>query len=284
MLLHIIADYGQGDLAFAEVIQRLQKSLPGVQPVLTNVPPFATLAAGFCIAQLALNEPAEGMIIYHNVAPRGDDTQPDDAGTGAGTGERLAFARLPNGVRVVGVHSGHSLSFIRDTAEELRWVNMDESKSPFRSRDVFPKAVAAIASGNREPLGDEIARSEIPPIPQNCVAYVDGYGNLKTTIPLEQSVTAGTTISQSHFNDVPGHTISVRIGQVKKTVVTGDASFDVKPGQMILAPGSSGWTVPKGSGIQYHIRWMELFFRSGNAWEEFGRPPIGASIEITEDL
>jgi S-adenosylmethionine hydrolase len=280
MMLHIIADYGQGDLAFAEVMQRLQKGLSGVQPVLTNVPPFATLAAGFCIAQLALNDPAEGMIIYHNVAPRSDGTQPVDAGAG----ERLVFARLPNGVRVIGVNSGHSLSFIRDTAEELRWVNMEASKSQFRSRDVFPKAVATIASGNTEPLGDEIARSEIPDIPQNCLVYVDGYGNLKTTIPLEQSVTAGSTILQSHFNDVPGHTISVRIGEVKKTVVIGDASFDVKPGQMTLAPGSSGWTFQKGNGMQHNIRWMELFFRSGSAWEEFGRPPIGASIEITEDL
>ncbi len=48
MLVHIVADYGQGYLAFAEVVQRLKFYLPDAEPVLTPVPPFCTLAAGFC--------------------------------------------------------------------------------------------------------------------------------------------------------------------------------------------------------------------------------------------
>ena len=52
MLVHIVADYGPGDLAFAEVVQRIKLHLPDAEPVLTSVPPFSTLAAGFCIAQL----------------------------------------------------------------------------------------------------------------------------------------------------------------------------------------------------------------------------------------
>src|SRR3712207_8796798 len=67
MLVHIIADYGLGDLAFAEVVQRIKLYLPDAEPVLTPVPPFATIAAGFCVAQLGLNEAAAGTIIYHNV-------------------------------------------------------------------------------------------------------------------------------------------------------------------------------------------------------------------------
>ena len=73
MLVHIVADYGQGDLAFAEVVQRLKLYLPDAEPVLTPVPPFCTLAAGFCVAQLALNPAPPGTIVYHNVAPREDD-------------------------------------------------------------------------------------------------------------------------------------------------------------------------------------------------------------------
>ena len=57
MLVHIVADYGPtGDLAFAEVVQRIKLHLPDAEPVLTPVPAFATLAAGFCIAQLGLND------------------------------------------------------------------------------------------------------------------------------------------------------------------------------------------------------------------------------------
>src|SRR5438270_4550502 len=116
MLVHIVADYGHGDLAFAEVVQRIHLYLPDAEPVLTPVPPFATLAAGFCVAQLGLNEAPAGTILYHNVAPRRDDphARPGNAG------ERLAFARLPTGVRVVGVNAGYAFSFVRDAAEELR--------------------------------------------------------------------------------------------------------------------------------------------------------------------
>jgi hypothetical protein len=117
MLVHIIADYGFGDLAFAEVVQRIKFYLPDAETILTPVPAFATLAAGFCIAQLGLNNSPAGTIIYHNVAPREDDEQ---ARVG-NAGERLAFARLPTGVRVIGVNAGYAFSFVRDVASELRW-------------------------------------------------------------------------------------------------------------------------------------------------------------------
>jgi len=55
MLIHVIADYGPGDLAFAEVAQRIKLCLPDAEPLCTPVPAFATLAAGLCVAQLGLN-------------------------------------------------------------------------------------------------------------------------------------------------------------------------------------------------------------------------------------
>src|SRR5918997_1497375 len=132
MLVHIIADYGVGDLAFAEVVQRIKLLLPDAEPMLTPVPPFATLAAGFCVAQLALNEAPAGTLIYHNVAPRADD----EAERADNAGERLAFARLPTGVRVIGVNAGYTFSFVRDLAEDLRWVSAPAEGSQFRSRDL----------------------------------------------------------------------------------------------------------------------------------------------------
>ena len=73
MLVHIVADYGTGDLAFAEVVQRIKLHLPDAESVLVPVPPFCTVAAGFCIAQLGLHPAPPGTLIYHNVAPREDD-------------------------------------------------------------------------------------------------------------------------------------------------------------------------------------------------------------------
>ncbi|HYE76094.1 MAG TPA: hypothetical protein VEF04_22305, partial [Blastocatellia bacterium] len=129
MLVHIIADYGQGDLAFAEVAQRFKLYLPSAELVLTPVPAFSMLAAGFCIAQLGLNDAPEGTLIFHNVAPRADE----DSAREENEGEELAYARLPNGVQVVGVNAGETYSFIRDEAEELCWVNVPAAGSQFRS-------------------------------------------------------------------------------------------------------------------------------------------------------
>jgi hypothetical protein len=263
MLVHIIADYGQGDLAFAEVVQRIKLYLPDAEPVLTPVPPFSTLAAGFCIAQLGLNEAPAGTIIYHNVAPRADD---EEARSG-NAGERLAFARLSTGVRVIGVNAGYAFAFVRDAAAELRWAAVPAEGSQFRSRDLFPQTAAAIALGQPDTLAGAIDPAEIPDIPHQRIAYIDGYGNLKTTIRHD----AGTARQ--------GTTLQVTIGEATQPAIASDGSFEVEQGKLAFAPGSSGWTGADGP----ETRWMELFLRGGNAWEVFNRPPVGASIQIRDE-
>ena len=260
MLVHIIADYGFGDLAFAEVVQRLKLYLPDAEPILTPVPPFATLAAGFCIAQLGLNEAPAGTIIYHNVAPRQDDEQ----ARAGNAGERLAFARLPTGVRVIGVNAGYAFSFVRDLAIELRWAAVSAEGSQFRSRDLFPEAAGAIALGQPDALGEPISSSDIPDVPSNCIAYIDGYGNLKTTIKHEVSQAGGYS------------TVRLKMGEIEQDAIASDGSFAVESGQLAFAPGSSGWADAQGQPM----RWMEVFLRGGNAWESFKHPSIGTSIQI----
>lgn len=261
MLVHIIADYGQGDLAFAEVVQRIRLYLPDAEPVLTPVPPFSTLAAGFCVAQLGLNEAPAGTIIYHNVAPRRDDKEAREENAG----ERLAFARLPTGVRVVGVNAGEAFAFVREAAEELRWASVAAEGSQFRSRDLFPKAAAEIALGQPDALADEMSKDDIPAVPQNRIAYIDGYGNLKTTIKFNSDDARS------------GSQVRVRIGDAEQQAAASDGSFAVEHGQLAFAPGSSGWTNKGGE----ETRWMELFLRGGSAHEMFKRPAIGAQIKLS---
>ena len=257
MLVHVIADYGHNDLAFAEVIQRLKTYLPDAEPVLTPVAPFATLAAGFCVAQLGLNEAPAGTLIYHNVAPR-EDVMEARSGN---AGERLAYARLPTGVRVIGVNAGWAFSFVRDAADELRWAAAPAEGSQFRSRDLFPQAAGAIALGRPEALANVMDAGDVPDVPHARVAYVDGYGNLKTTLRSAPSC---------------ARRVRVRIGDVALEAVVSDGSFAVQPRQLAFAPGSSGWPLDGGTPM----RWMELFLRGGNAWEAFGRPSIAAQIEV----
>src|SRR3990167_9897890 len=105
--IHLIADYGHGDLAFAEVIQRLKSDLPQATIFPTAVPAFSTLATGFTIAQLALNDPIPDMFIYSNTAPRKDDTEKRHENAG----EKFAYGLLDNGIEVAAVHAHFAFSF-----------------------------------------------------------------------------------------------------------------------------------------------------------------------------
>jgi hypothetical protein len=260
MLVHVIADYGPGDLAFAEVAQRIKFHLPDAEPLYTPVPAFATLAAGFCVAQLGLNPAPPNTLIYHNVAPRKDN---EEARAG-NEGERLSFARLPNGVRVVGVNAGYAFSFVRDAAEELRWISVPAGGSQFRSRDLFPEAAGEIVAGSTSTLAGQIEPSAIPEVPKDRVAYADGYGNLKTTT--QQDALAASS----------GARLRVRIGGTECRAIVSDGTFNVEEGELAFAPGSSGWPGADGESV----RWRELFLRGGSAWEVFGRPDIGARLEF----
>lgn len=249
MLVHLVADYGPGDLAAAEVAQRLALHLPGAQVHYTPVPPFDTVSAGFCVAQLALTEGPEDRVVYCNVAPRADEDAPRDHNEG----ERLVAARLASGVLVVAVDSGHTFSFLRD--EALREVRFPETGSQFRSRDAFPGVVAQLASGS-DLYGDPIEPP--PPAPAEAVLYTDGYGNLKT--------------SWSSAPASPGSEVTVRIGTAVAAATVSDGTFSVPTGKLAFAPGSSGWN---------GTVWWELLLRGGSAATLLGNPTAGSPIEIS---
>lgn len=259
MFISLIADYGIGDPAFAEVTQRLLMALPSSQINQLSVPPFSTLATGFWIAQLGLNPGPEERLVYHNCAPRQDDKQARRDNEGEG----LTYALLPNGVKVVGVNAGYTLSFIKDHAQEIRFVKVSRGGSQFRSRDVFPNAAAAIAKGDFSLLGDELKPDQIPDPPLDRVGWIDGYGNIKTTIPAHT------------VNLKPEEKVVIRVGDVVSDAVYSDGSFKVPEGTLAFSPGSSGWPDAKGGEP---VRWMELFLRGGNAWERFGRPRVNQVV------
>jgi len=258
MFISLIADYGTGDPAFAEVKQRLLLALPQSQIHELSVPPFSTLATGFWIAQLGLNPGTNDRLIYHNCAPRQDDPEARQDNEGEG----LTYALLTNDVQVVGVNAGYTLSFIKHHAKALHIINVSRGGSQFRSRDVFPPAAGAIAQADFSVLGEAIDPSQIPDAPCDRIAWVDGYGNIKTTIPAD-------TLSLQ-----PQSKIVIRIGDVVSDAIYSDGSFKVAEGTLAFAPGSSGWLDPSGKPI----RWMELFLRGGSAWSRFGNPRINQQV------
>jgi hypothetical protein len=259
MFISVIGDYGTGDPAFIEVAQRLQMALPQAQIHLLSVPSFSTLATGFWIAQLGLNPGPDERLIYHNCAPRQDNPKARQDNEGEG----LTYALLPSNVKVVGVNAGYTLSFIKHHAKVLRGVNVSRGGSQFRSRDVFPPAVSAIANGEFSLLGEGLNLEQIPDPPSDRIAWIDGYGNIKTTIPAHT------------VNLQPETKCVIRIGDVVSDAVYSDGSFQVPEGTLAFAPGSAGWNAPN-NGVP--IRWMELFLRGGSAWERFGKPRVNQPV------
>ena len=258
MFISLIADYGVGDPAFTEVSQRLNQILPSASIHCLSVPPFSTLATGFWIAQLGLNPGAPERSIFHNCAPRQDnkEARPDNEGEG------LTYVKLHNGVKVIGVLAGYTLSFLKEDAVEINKIQVSRAGSQFRSRDVFPQAVAAIAKNDFSLLGGAILTRQIPDLPLDRVAWIDGYGNIKTTIPANS------------VNLPLSSKVTVCVGDVVSDAVYSDGSFRVPEGTLAFAPGSSGWQRQDGSKVV----WMELFLRGGNAWKRFGKPKINQTI------
>lgn len=262
MLLHVVADFGPQDLAFAEVGQRLLTHLPTAQLVFTPVPAFATLAAGFVTAQLAAATAPPDSLVFVNVAPRRDDTgvRVDN------DGERLLWARTPSGVDVVGVDAGVTFAFLAEMVDEVRVLACATRGSQFRSRDLFPDAVARVVAGDRGVFGDAVAAAALPAVPEGRVAYVDGFGNLKTTwrwgsLPADLAA---------------GNAVRVTIGGTVRDGRVSDGAFAVPEGTLAVAPGSSGYTRRTGE----RVRWVEVFARGGSASEAFGGVRVGDRVDL----
>lgn len=257
MLVHLIADFGANDLAFAEVTQAVMTHLPAAHVVATSVGPFDTLAAGFMAAQLAAAPAPSGSLMLLNVAPRRDDTRPRVDNDG----ERLLVAEMPGGFRVLGVDAGYSFSFLAEAARRVWAAEWPTKGSQFRSRDLFPEALARLHEGRlTERAGGEV---NVPAVPASSVAYVDGFGNVKTTIRWDDELARHA-----------GADVDVTIGAVTRRARVVGGSFAVAEGELAVAPGSSGYPLwpratPEETG-ERRVRWVELFLRGGSAARALG--------------
>lgn len=262
MLVHLIADFGANDLAFAEVTQALVANLPQAWVVPTSVRPFDTLAAGFVAAQLAAAPAPAGALLLLNVAPRRDDTGPRVDNDG----ERLLVAEMPSGMRVLGVDAGNAFSFLAEAATEVRAVDWSTKGSQFRSRDLFPEALARLAAGTLPLSGGPLPASAVPAVPAGRVAYVDGFGNVKTTLRWGMALAERV-----------GEAVEVEVGGVCRAARVVAGSFGVAEGELAVAPGSSGY--PRSCGASA-VRWVELFLRGGNAARALSVEGSGAEVLI----
>lgn len=248
IIIQLIADYGTGDPAFAEVIQKLTYLDRHIRVRASSVPPFSTIATGLWISQFATVNAFSGLIIYSNTAPRMKHTEEG----GNILGGQFAYTLLDNGVIVAAVNVGHCFSFIKSQMKSLHVVHVSNHGSQFRSRDFYPDAVIGIAHGEEQWIGEEIPLSSILPPPADKIGFIDGYGNLKTTM-------------RRTMNTIPvGTRIQIVVNEVQREGVVGDETYYVEDGKISFAPGSTGGD----------DRFMEIWVRGGSAWEAFGKPKV----------
>ena len=261
-LIHLICDYGPGDLAWAEVTAAFYKQISSsIRVHKTTVPSFDTVATGFILAQLAQADDSlrpSAMIIFANTAPRRDNPRARIDNEGEG----LLYVTLKNGVNVVAVNSGYSLSFVKDDIHELWSTHCETKGSQFRSRDYFPQIVGMAAKEEFSFLNHKLNPVDtVPSMPDSVIGYTDSFGNLKTTI------------RQGHkaVNDLKaGDRLKIKIGTRVRTATVATGSFNIMEGDLAFAPGSSG----------HEARFWELFKRGGSAWQDFGKPSNGTEVEI----
>ncbi len=257
LIIQLIADYGVGDPAFSEVVQKFTYLDRAIRVEATSVPAFSTVATGIWIAQFATVNAFPGLIVFSNTAPRiilKGFKEPVDGG-------RLVYTKLDDGAVIVAVNTGYCLSFVKDKIKKLHLVNVPNAGSQFRSRDFYPDAVAGIAEGEIKYIGDEISVSQIPDPPLNLIGFVDGYGNLKTTQRLSQ-------------NKIPvGKKVKITVNNVSKYGVVADETYKVKDGDVSFAPGSTGG----------QDRFMEIWVRGASAWEAFNKPKVETMFDVSAE-
>lgn len=260
--IQLICDYAPGDLAWSEVYSAMVARLPAdLSMHFTSVGSFDTIATGFTVAQLSLADTdlrPENLVIFANCAPRKDRKEARDNNAGEG----LLYGLLKNGVKVLAVNSGFSMSFIREELAELWTVDVEDEGSQFRSRDFFPRALSRLIADDKTFKKTLINPMDvIRDYPEEVIAYIDSFGNLKTTIRAGDACIASLD---------PGDRLKVRIGTVLRTATVATGSFNVMEGDLAFAPGSSG----------HNRRFWEFFQRGGSAAAEFGHPHVGSNIVI----
>ena len=263
--LHVVCDYAPSGMEFGEITNKLDDVLEDPMAVRinqTSVPSLDTIAVGFVTAQYALAPFSGRTVIYGNAAPRRGTKKATDNNMDHG----IKYARLKNGAEVINVNSDFAFGFMKDQIEEFRNIDCPNSGSQFRSRDFFPERVAKIINGDYSILTEKLNIDDIPDIPNNLVAWTDGFGNIKTTMRL----------SDLNKKDLKsGDQVLVTLNGVSMLGVVAVGGFAVDRGVLAINIGSSGYDDP----------FIELFLRVHHISEKtaavrFDYPEGGTEFKI----
>jgi len=268
--LILIADYCTDSLATTEAILAIHRhaQIPcRTQSVASR--PFNTIHTGFLLAQLTQHlSPieAKNTVFFLNTDPR---THTINATKGA-EGAPLVAAWLKNGIIIITPNAGYCLSLVKNEIKKLSAVKVPADGSQFRSRDIFPRVVAAalkksLSSSTLKP----ITLTTIPELPTGfMVFHNDNYGNIKTSLTL-------TDFAKLKLKW--GDRVEINLNHKKSSAKVLPTIFADGPGTLVLAPGSSG--DPKNPYCE--LSWRFNGDPNKSAASIFNWPEPGTFIKIT---
>lgn len=264
MIVHLVTDWpldddGEG----TDLVRRLALAFPGVVVEICAVSADDTLAAGFCVAQLACAGGSDRRLVASWVGADPAGATPGPWPEGAGP--RLCVGRGAAGTLIVGPNAGFGWSLALPDLRGLCFLDVTPA-----GRDTWGGTLAtAVAHAHcRHPhaAAGAVDRDAVPPPPPAAVARVDRDGTLKTTI-------IGLPARL-------GQTVDVRIGAIAAPALVSDGATGAprpSEGQLLLAPARSEWPVAADLGPP---RYAELRAVGGSAADRFARPPTGTPIEV----
>ncbi|MCL4374987.1 SAM-dependent chlorinase/fluorinase [Patescibacteria group bacterium] len=269
--LIVVSDWAGDDLTRQEFRSATEGYLQTNQPLnLSFVAATAsTIHTGFLLAQVAEIEERYGRpletVLFQNTDPR---LQADDAVERA-KGAAFVVIRLDSGLYLCGPNAGYDFAFIKKKIDKIFVYPGLDQGSQFRSRDLYSRVCAHLI----EELEDELELEEahtnlIPVVDGHYVAHVDNFGNIKTTLTLED-IKGKCEL---------GETVTLKINRVVKPAKYVSNLFGGVPGELVIYPGSSGHKDNPYLEVSVWRHFDEDHPTTG--MHEFNHPRPGMTVEL----
>lgn len=204
-------------------------------------------------------------VIFQNTDPRLHSTQSIEKAAGAPP----VIIKLESGVHILGPNAGYNFSLIKSRIDELFTYTGVNEKGQFHSRDLYSKLSAYLMDYLEDDLElDEIGVDRIPDLRGNYIGHIDNYGNIKTTM----------TVEDFKGKYEYGEMISLKINKIVKKAKYVKNLFGGVPGELVVYPGSSGKKDNRFLEISIWRHFTEDKPTTGA--EEFNFPKVGSVIEL----
>lgn len=271
--LIVVADLAFDTLSCAEIKIAVEGFLKDINTsnisFVSSTP--STIHTGYLLNQLVEDIERYGRpmetVIFQNTDPRIHSVVGIDRAAGA----KPLIIKLKSGIFLLGPNSGYDFSMIKNKIEELYIYKGLNEKGQFHSRDLFSRISAHLMDYMEDELElEEIETNIIPELDQFYIGHIDNFGNMKTTI----------TIEDFKGKYEIGEMVKFKINSITKEAKYVPNLFGGTPGELVVYPGSSGKKDNRFLEITIWRHFTEDKPTTGV--DEFNFPKVGSVIEMVK--